>query len=446
MLNPEIKKHIWLDITKTKIILIPITALLIYLITKPLQSFHASVSMATFYYIGIFFIYIWGLHNASSAILTEYNQRTWEYVKQSTVSPWSFTWGKLLGSTLIGWYGAFVFFCFYLIYSNISGVLLPILLLIMGGVFAHSLGMLLSVISLPEHGSTTSSFWYFLFILIISSWIVGGALSTRYLNQDIAWYRLSFSAFNFSFMSLLLFTGFSVLGLYRSIQAAFQYTIKPWAWTLFHLALIIYFSGFSPSFLLDFATETKVTTELKKIISHSTYYMALATSIFLSYLVLLTKTIDKIAYYRFFSSKHLFSIPLWLISLFFTFIAFLICIMMNLTVDNTHQDLSWYNTGKINLFTAFIVLLLVRDIALHHFLVFKKNEHQRAANTIFYLFLLYILIPWAARAIHLDVIANLLVPNYDNLTIGLLSLLAQVFTLGLFINQRWKNLWKPHNE
>src|SRR6185312_4131289 len=44
--------------------------------------------------------------NASDAVTEEVRARTWDWQRLSTLGPWQMTWGKLVGATALGWYGA----------------------------------------------------------------------------------------------------------------------------------------------------------------------------------------------------------------------------------------------------------------------------------------------------------------------------------------------------
>ena len=447
MLNPEIRKHIWLDINISKLLIIPFTALLILLIIQPFSP--GTVESKIFYYLSVFFIFFWGINNATSCIPVEFNQRTWEFIKQSSISPWQFTWGKLFGSTLMPWYGAIIYLGIYVFTANQlpAHINSTLLILFIGGIFAHSQGMLLSLNNLPEGTQkTASSFWFFILNLILSYWLVGGTLSSLHLDFNISWYGSTHQSYVFSFATLCLFTGFSLLGLYRSVKSAFHYTLYPIAWCAFHVVTVLYIAGFSPKFLLQ-TLDVNMGYSQDAILSSSAYYIALLSSILISYFALFSKAINRISYHKFliFSNKNLkqalTNTPLWIISLCFTIFILVLSILSTLAQDVSPLMQDTYSKSSICYFLACLVAMLTRDICLHHYLAFGKNTLQRGVNTLFYLFILYFLIPWALHALGMSTISAFFIPHLDYIGLSFLSFVVQTIILGLLVHRRWRNLW-----
>ena len=115
--NPELARNFKLELTSQRMILMPI---ILVLLTGLMLSFYNDGSnnssgrnayddLCNFALIGFLLIAgIWGAKSAADGILDEYNNKTWDWQRMSTISPIKMTIGKLFGSTSYNWYGGII--------------------------------------------------------------------------------------------------------------------------------------------------------------------------------------------------------------------------------------------------------------------------------------------------------------------------------------------------
>jgi hypothetical protein len=108
LLNAELRRNIWLNFTAQRLILTPLIISLIIYVTYMFSGKGDSGSLS--FYLACFFIFLWGVKDASETVIEEINNSTWDFQRQSTISPWSMTCGKLFGSTLFSWWCHFLSF------------------------------------------------------------------------------------------------------------------------------------------------------------------------------------------------------------------------------------------------------------------------------------------------------------------------------------------------
>ncbi len=111
ILNPELRRNIWLDFTYHRMLITPIVVILITYIFYVMGSLQTTSSIT--FYLACIFIFLWGTKRASETVIEEVCNNTWDFQRQSSLLPWTMTWGKLIGSTLYSWYGVLICFCLY---------------------------------------------------------------------------------------------------------------------------------------------------------------------------------------------------------------------------------------------------------------------------------------------------------------------------------------------
>ena len=118
-INPEVKRHFWLEFSLHRAIIMPVILGVIFLIAYMTSSAN-KFAIQPQYYAGLqavaitaetlfgIIIFYWGSYRASGAIVEEINANTWDYQRLSSLSAWSLGWGTIVGSTLYVWYGALI--------------------------------------------------------------------------------------------------------------------------------------------------------------------------------------------------------------------------------------------------------------------------------------------------------------------------------------------------
>ena len=102
-LNPELQRCLWLELTPTRLVLMPA------LLALGLGGLHLTgtedlTEWVT--YLLYFLLVLWGSRLAADSFVEEVAQGTWDIQRLSASNPWAMAWGKLLGGTAYAWYGA----------------------------------------------------------------------------------------------------------------------------------------------------------------------------------------------------------------------------------------------------------------------------------------------------------------------------------------------------
>ena len=116
-MNPELQRNLWLEITPHRLVLLPAVILASGALLHALDPSNTIVrSIALFGF--IILTMVWGARQAANSVLEEARDRTWDIQRMAALSPWSMTWGKLAGATVMSWYGGL--WCL-LLFIGVSG-------------------------------------------------------------------------------------------------------------------------------------------------------------------------------------------------------------------------------------------------------------------------------------------------------------------------------------
>lgn len=449
--NPELRRNVWLDFTLHRIVLTPIIiSILVY--TSHLSS-GASGRAITSFYLACFFIFLWGIKNASETVIEEINWNTWDFQRQSAISPWSMTFGKLFGSTLFAWYGALICLLFYVTSHYASGnthsLGRELAIVICGGIFGQAVALLASLQIIPQirREHTHKTFRYFLlglFVGVTMTWAT--LLANDASPSEITWFNFSFARDNFTLVSLFLFTGWTVLGLQRSFSTELQYQNLPLAWIGFNLFAMIYFSGLASFFSDKFNLPNGEATlrDFEVLLQKAPYYVAFFIAQALTYIALFTETLSTVRYKKIFLRideenplEAAEQIPLWSISFVLMIVAGILSIFQLWILSS---EMTQTFSPTILLVTS--MLFTVRDVLLIHYFNFSANIQRVLGASVIYLFLLYALIPTLLSALHLNHLVVMFVPSWGQHTLlALVSIFVQIAIVGYFCLKHWHLSW-----
>lgn len=401
ILNPELRRNLWLEFSLQKLVVTPLVIgailCLCYLTEKH------SVDEAA-YSIALFFLFLWGTKSASETIPNELHNHTWDYQRLSIMTPWTLSWGKLLGSTAFAWYGTFIALiphtmitlqteAPYLVFGKL-------IILLLGGLLAHSSALLMSMNGLQwEKNAKVNTIWYLVFGLCVAYWPTVHSLRTlssyNVLNYDF--YGWPISHFSFYFASLCLFLFWSIVGIYRNMRSGLQYATLPWVWFIFTIFCVIYVPAFFKMDLshVKISKETITAHSILDVLLLLPRYIALGVASTLTYLALFSERINVITYKKIFhKDHHIKHFPRWVMSFLVTLaIGIWISFLPNLHFGDLHNDNIVFIPAVLS--GAFI-LFLIRDILIIHYFKFSEtigNGTRSMVSAVFYLAILYFLIP-----------------------------------------------------
>lgn len=440
--NPEIKRNIWLDFSLNRMVLMPLfTYLLFYVVfiyfdksTPYNEVFNLSIILF------VIIVYLWGTRQASECIIAEVNNRTWDAQRLTLLSPWQMTIGKLFGSTLYQWYGgvlcllSFVVASFYL-----PGTILRLkmgIMLILIGVFVHSIAITLSLMTIKKDRSkkVTGNAFNFIISLLIASHLVGMLIQVlSHKDKTIGWYSFEINVSTFSLVSVAFFTFWAVIGVYRNIRSEFMLHNGPWVWLAFMLSIMIYFAG------IDMESSSNILIQR--------WYVALAVCVVLIYFMAFreSKYIVDIKHLIYHIKqgewkKLINNSPLWLLSFM---VAMLISLVIVVIYPFTDGVVKVFDIGKSNLFFSIhVMLFVIRDLSIMLYL--NLSEKRKRADTVMllYLFLLYGILPFFFR-LPFSIAPYMLYPYPDSpILFGLIPAVAQVVGMMFLLERRFKKVLK----
>lgn len=263
-LNPELARNFKLELTSQRLVLMPV--ILVLLAGLILSFSDNDFSRATVWnaydklcqsaLIGFLLVTgIWGAKSAADGILDEYNNKTWDWQRMSTISPMKMTIGKLFGSTAYNWYGGIICLFIYLISSILSNSQTPVIVLvgllnaILSAMALQGFTILSALMQIRKGDGrrkikSTSAIFLALFAL---SFLVNGFNESRGsifgVETNVYWFNINFGLFG-TLLSPLFFGSWIVAGLYRSFRTEFQYENGLKWWVIFLISLAVFFTGF----------------------------------------------------------------------------------------------------------------------------------------------------------------------------------------------------------
>lgn len=435
--NPEFKKNIKLEFSATRLLIpafiLALTAWIGWSVGEvkswentPLE--YEKAQSLTYWMFGFGFIFsiIWGSYLASNSLLGEMRQKTWDFMRMSSLAPEKILFGKLFGATSVVWV------------ITLLGVLPTILIasdhLFIGGgyhrpliitlaslcgaitfwmVLSYAFVMLAGIYNYSKNDSRHTTIGSVLLVLILGL-IVGAAISTnygeefkiydacrgligpngpmpcqiqnphiidgiKYALRDIHmvnWYGIEFFPLDTIALGLMFCAFWTVIGLYRTLRSSLQYMDAPYIWPVFWLGAAFYLNGFSYE-------DNLYTTSILRL----TVFFALSIG-----LTCVKESRNLISYRQLYESlknkkyKEAYRLtPLWLISLvLFAFTSPLLLI-------SSGNLPSGYN---FSLFYLSIILLAVRDIFAIHLISWRQSVRIPTVGIAVYLLLMYVLAPF----------------------------------------------------
>lgn len=381
MNNPEFKRNIWLELSLHRLIAAPVLLGLIFF--TAMQNDHGvSISHTIAKSIFIIATLLWGSQLAFSSVSDEWQNRTWDNQRLSALPPFELVWGKLFGATAFAWYIglpclAVMLFTFQS--GSLSSEMQSIFGLILGALFTHALAFVSALIAAKNSVQIPKGLNLLVIFVLLP--IFGRMLYADSITTQ-SWYGHDFNHQTFINLSLLNFTGWAWLACYRVMQVALQIKVKPWSILVFVSFIAFYVLGFYNNFNLgNFAS------------------LAFLISIFMVYLGAITEKRDLVSVSRFIQAwnakspeKALKETPYFIVLTVFSFTA--LCItFMDPPAALTSLEKSVFKGQSFALAGLVIILLMLRDIGLLYYFSLGKRPQRALTTTIFYLLVLYILLP-----------------------------------------------------
>ncbi len=253
-MNPEFKRNLWLEISPSRLFIMPIALGLIAALSfvldtgQPLNTLFISASVLC----GLL-IAGWGSFAVISSINSEVAERTWDQQRLSALTPWEMAWGKLLGSAAYAWYGgllcAVVVFFVALLQSDPVTRCIWLLAGLIATVALHAWLMASRLHTLDTHAEKSTGmvgrlFGLFIILQILPALFLFSTQTTGQDNAAGSWWGLDLPLALQSLVLAVLFLALGLLALWRSMGKQLMLRTTPWAWVVGVLVLGLIVAGY----------------------------------------------------------------------------------------------------------------------------------------------------------------------------------------------------------
>lgn len=409
--NPEFTRNVWQEFTLQRLLVISVVWMLIvlaiYSTTASIQVFYRQLAYVSFtgcLLVGIF----WGTKLINDSLLQEFTEGTWDSQRMSGLSALQLVIGKLFGSSIMAWFAILVLLCSFIFsISFIHNARLVTALQIAGSVvffiLATHLFAMFSLLMLwrkqdrqPGKGMRLVSGIPFLVALLLLYFPIIGfnaSFGVSRIMSEISeirfqWFFVEFNFISFFLMVMFFWVAWFFIGVWQQMRVELQFRLQPWWWLCFLLFWLLFGAGFMISAVLQPVTAMNLSVYL---------FVYLFFEGLLIYGQLLYARKDAMFWLRFSSAlksrnyaivRHLF--PGWLTSVVFGLVLAGMIMVLILFVDDESRN------TKITFELAVIssVFFLLRDVALSIWLNLSSRQKRADTAWLFYLFVLYTLLPW----------------------------------------------------
>jgi len=395
-MNPEFRRNLWLEMTKERLILVPMIVFGIAYVGQSLLPYLALLGFAAV-------TVIWGGRQASHSIIEEVRERTWDIQKMSATEPWAMTWGKLIGATSVAWFGGSICLFLYLV-SNQNDTfvnrLLSIGIIISATIAVQGAAMAAALVAVHMERGTNARLSNTAILLILV------AISFPVLNlvdgsDAVYWYGDPYHQLVFTLISSVLFASWAIIGAYRSMCTELLVRTTPWIW----LSFAVFISAYATGFLID----TRL--PLRAFVFHLSY-VAVITSVIMTYVAALAWPHNAVQYRRVRQLVHLSEyrraleeLPLWTSSALLAVLLSASCFSLATEPGNMIAG-----ADKPGTTTLALVLMMLRDTALLGYLSFHPRVHRPAFMAIFCITILDFLLPAILKVAGATGVAELFMP------------------------------------
>jgi hypothetical protein len=452
--NPELAKNIWLELSPQRLVTMPaILLLFVFLIfsldnggENPWETIH-YFSFYGFIIIGI----LWGMKSSSDAILDEYNEKTWDWQKMSSIGPWKLAVGKLFGAPIYNWYGATI--CWMLFMYSATYTKQPIaelktgFLLVALMIGLHGLMILISLQLIRRTNANTKikSSRIFLSGLLFAGLLSGIFSYLTFFDNgaktQLSWFGWTLPMLDFLLFATIVYVFWILAGLYRSMRTELQFTDSPDWWLFFLLFHSIFQYGFfvSKGTIVDLSALSSNLTLLFVETMLLTYLLALSEN---KDIVIFRKLIHalKSSDYRTFSKN----VPLWLVTLPIAKISGLVVLVLLFFVEENAflktflRDYSITDKTEFAAFYFAILLFVLRDLGILLLLNFSNRPQRADTSMLVYLVLIYLILPTLTSGLGISVIL------YPDITQGIIPLIGfpmvEAIAVVYFLIKKWQEI------
>ncbi len=400
-MNPELRRNLWLELTPHRLIALPVALVLIFGLVYKLSELDPSSPLSVTA-VSLFIAFaLWGGVQSGDSVLGEVRARTWDGQRMSAIEPWAMTWGKLAGAPAFAWYGGAMCLLAYLGASPERHATKMALFLLGGMVLLAAIALIGSIVAARKPLARSSSTAWVLGIVLL---VVGPWMSVLTAGEsEIGWWGRSWARIDFLLASTLVFAAWAVFGAHRLMCQELRVRTAPWAWVAFLLFVSAYISGFGIRAQDTLGQQRNVFLIAGLIVSLATIYPLLFSEA--SGAMAVRRRLQRIAARD--RRRLLQETPLWPVSLA---LSFAFCLLTVLLVGTRGSDGGLFQ--GVVLAPIPLILLATRDAAIFMFFALARQPRRAEAATVFYLLLLYWLVPMLLNAAGAKGLADLVLPPF----------------------------------
>jgi hypothetical protein len=401
-MNPELRRNLWLELSVHRLIALPVALGLAFMLVRALADGADSAAPMAITAASLFVgLALWGGVHAGDAVMGEVRARTWDGQRMSAIEPWAMTWGKLLGAPAFAWYGGLLCLGVYLAVSPEPDAPKVAVFMVAGAFLVHAIALIGSVVAARKAlVRSSSSAWVLgIVLVIVGPWM--SILSSG--DAEIGWWGRGWKRFDFLLVSTAVFAAWAVFGAHRLMCQELRVRTLPWAWLVFLLFISGYIAGFGirPSDAPGQAMDVVLIAGL--LVSLASMYPLLFSESSGAMVVRRLMLRASAAEWR----RLLEETPLWTVTLV---LALLFCTLTVLFAGARTDGDDILRAAVLAPVPLF--LLASRDAAIYLFFAFARQPRRAETATIFYLLLLYWLLPMLLRAAGGNTAGDLVLPPF----------------------------------
>ncbi|MDR2166178.1 MAG: hypothetical protein LBO79_11325 [Zoogloeaceae bacterium] len=255
--NPEFRRHLWLELSLPRLILMPMLIALSWLCIvvafggfgeEQLRQKILAFSLFGFTTVTI----LWGSVQAYNSVYREFAEGTWDGQRMSALTPWQMAWGKLLGATVFTWYGGILLLAIAGASAHQLGYPNPDIFLYGTGticvtVFMHALAMMYALLACrrkPDGGARFGIGGVLSMVLLLGLFQTFYFSSGNTFGSHMTWWHHDWLARKFVVCSLLALAVWALTGLWLFMRAELLSRNAIWWWPFFLVFWMIWGAGF----------------------------------------------------------------------------------------------------------------------------------------------------------------------------------------------------------
>jgi hypothetical protein len=355
----------------------------------------------------------------------------------SAIGPWAMTWGKLFGAPSFAWYGGAILLTIFII-AGWATLKIPIvkfsLVMVLAAVMMHAIALTGSVYTarkgVARRGTGVMMLGLILFILVIPA----SRLADQF-GESMRWWRTAFSNADFVLASVCAYAAWAVLGAYRSMCNELEIRTLPWALPAFIAFSAVYFAGFAVN--THSGGEVGTVMLAGVILSIAFVYLMLLGELSGASVWQRLRTRVRAAQWK----RALQELPIWMVALA-TGLVFAAA-----AIFTPYPGGRMGTLREIGLAPLALMLFVLRDAAILQFFALARQPRRVEAATLFYLMLLYLLLPSLLSGMNLDIAARIVRPNIVERPVFATVVLAAQAAIAIALAWwRWRSIHAPDTD